>query len=39
VEQEKLTKAMRKAGFPTCATAEDLKNHPGIKRLPECLTS
>ena len=29
------TEAMRKAGFPACATAEDLKNVPGIKQLPE----
>jgi Tfp pilus assembly protein PilF len=37
-ERERLTEAMRKAGFPACATAEDLKNMPGIKRLPECIT-
>jgi hypothetical protein len=35
-EQERLTEAMREAGFPACATAEDLRNTPGIKRLPEC---
>ena len=35
-ERERVTEAMRKAGFPACATAEDLKNVPGIKQLPEC---
>ena len=35
-ERQRLTDTMRKAGFPACAGEEDLKNMPGLKRLPEC---
>jgi TolB-like protein/class 3 adenylate cyclase len=38
-ERERLTEAMRKAGFPACATEKDLKNMPGTKRLPECVAT
>jgi len=30
---------MRAAGFPLCATGEDAKETPDLKRLPECVTS
>lgn len=35
-ERERYTPSMRKAGFPVCATANELKAFPDLIRLPEC---
>jgi hypothetical protein len=36
-ERELFTKSMRKAGFPVCATENELKPFPNLIRLPECV--
>jgi tetratricopeptide (TPR) repeat protein len=36
-ERELFTKSMRKAGFPVCATENELKAFPNLIRLPECV--
>ena len=38
-EYRRLVETMRAAGFPLCATDEDAKGTPDLKRLPECVTS
>jgi hypothetical protein len=38
-EEERLIDAMRKAGFPACASEKALRDRPDIKRLPECVNS
>jgi tetratricopeptide (TPR) repeat protein len=35
-ERRRLTETMRQAGFPLCATEQDLRDAAGPKRLPEC---
>jgi hypothetical protein len=36
-QQKLYTASMRKAGFPVCATANELKAFPDLVRMPECL--
>jgi TolB-like protein len=38
-QRQLLTETMRQAGFPVCASEAVLKANPGLRRLPECLTS
>jgi tetratricopeptide (TPR) repeat protein len=38
-EYRRLVETMRAAGFPVCATKEDIESTPDMKRLPECVTS
>ena len=38
-EREKHAEAMRKAGFPVCASKADLQEFPNLVRLPTCVTS
>jgi tetratricopeptide (TPR) repeat protein len=35
----RLVETMREAGFPLCASGEDVRNTPEMKRLPECVSS
>ena len=37
--RERLVEAMRAAGFPVCASANQVATMPGLVRLPECVTS
>ena len=37
--RERLVEAMRAAGFPACASANQVAITPGLVRLPECVTS
>lgn len=36
LDYRRLDETMRKAGFPVCASAEDVKSRPDFKPLPEC---
>jgi hypothetical protein len=38
-EYRRLVETMRQAGFPLCASEEDVRNTPDMKRLPECVSS
>ena len=38
-EYRRLVETMRAAGFPLCATGEDVKSTPDMKRLPECIAA
>ncbi len=38
-EYRRLVETMRTAGFPVCASKEVIESTPGMKRLPECVTS
>ena len=38
-DHDRLVETMRKAGFPLCASADDLRNNPDLQRLPECAAS